>query len=159
MRSPLLGWLVLFGLMLSALVGGGWLGVTCVKGLYTVYRSHSWDPTPCIVLSSEIRQPTGRVANQAWSVRAMCAYRGGGQFHNINCSPHSTGSKELAESQFGSLQVNSEHLCYVNPKDPGEAIYGENQGYLLPLGFLVLATLFIALGWSGAAFLIRNGTS
>jgi hypothetical protein len=159
MNSKLPAWLLLFGLMLCALAAGVWLGVTSVKGLYTAYRSHAWDSTPCIVSSSAVIPPSGRVANQTWSVRATCTYQRDGQFHNIDCSPHLTGSKDLADSQFRSLQVNSGHLCYVNPSDPAEAIFGENQGYLLPLIFLAIGALFIALGWAGAVFLVQNGTS
>jgi Protein of unknown function (DUF3592) len=159
MQSRLPGWLVLFGMMLSLLAAGSWLGVTSARGLYTAYRSQFWDSTPCRVLSSEVRQTTGRVANHAWYVSATCAYQSGGQLRTINCSPHSSGSKELADSQFRSLQVNSEHVCYVNPQNLAEAIYAENRSFLLPLFFLIVGTLFIALGWSGAVFLIRNGTS
>lgn len=159
MQSRLPGWLALFGLMLGAFVAGGWLDVTGFKGLNTLYRSHAWKSTSCKVTSSETRQTTGRVANGAWYVSATCAYLAGGELHTVNCSPHLTGSKDLVDVQIGALQVNSEHVCYVNPQDPAEAIYVENQSAMLPLVFLVIGTLFMALGGSGAIFLIRNGAS
>jgi len=63
------------------------------------------------------------------------------------------------QSQYASLQINSVHGCYVNPKDSSEALYGEDQSFLLPLLFFGIGTTFIVLGGSGAKFLIRNGTS
>jgi hypothetical protein len=72
---------------------------------------------------------------------------------------HAVGSKDLAQSQYASLQINSVHVCYVNPKDSSEALYGEDQSSLLPLLFFGIGTTFIVLGRSGAKYLIRNGTS
>ena len=89
----------------------------------------------------------------------MCTYQKGGQYYSVNCSPHAVGSKDLAQSQYASLQINSVHVCYVNPKDSSEALYGEAQSFLLPLLFFGIGTTFIVLGWSGAKYLIRNGTS
>ena len=77
----------------------------------------------------------------------------------MNLSPHAVGSKDLAQSQYASLQINSVHVSYVNPKDSSEALYGEDQSFLLPLLFFGIGTTFIVLGWSGAKYLIRNGTS
>lgn len=159
MTSRLPAWLLLFGLMLAALAAGAWLGMTSAKGLYATYLSHAWQATPCKVVSSEAKQTTGRVANSAWYVRAACAYQARGQTHTIDCSPHLTGSKELVDGQMAALQVDSEHMCYVNPNDPAEAVFDENQGYLLPAIFLAVAALFVALGCSGAVMLIRNGLS
>ena len=149
----------MFGLMLAALAAGAWLGAASLKGLYAAYLSHSWDATACRVVSSERNQTTGRVANGGWYVSATCAYQAGGQLRTIDCSPKLTGSKELVDGQIALLQVNSEHVCFVNPKDPAQAMFGGNQGYLLPGVFLAVAALFIALGWSGAVFLIKNGIS
>jgi hypothetical protein len=64
----------------------------------------------------------------------MCTYQRGGQDHSINCSPHAVGSKDLAQSQYASLQINSVQL---------------------PLLFFVIGTTFIVLGWSGAKFLLK----
>jgi hypothetical protein len=89
----------------------------------------------------------------------MCTYQKGSQYYSVNCSPHSVGSEGLAQSQYASLQINSVHVCYVNPKDFSEALYGEDQSFLAPLLFFGIGTTFILLGWSGARFLIRNGTS
>ena len=89
----------------------------------------------------------------------MCTYRKEDQYYSVNCSPHAVGSKDLAQTQYASLQINSVHVCYVNPKDPSEALYGEDKTYLLPLLFFVIGITFIVLGGSGAKFLIRNGTS
>jgi hypothetical protein len=89
----------------------------------------------------------------------MCTYQKGGQCYAVNCSPHAVGSKDLAQSHYASLQINSVHGCYVNPKDSSEALYDEGQSFLLPLLFFAVGTTFIVLGGSGAKFLIRNGTS
>jgi hypothetical protein len=89
----------------------------------------------------------------------MCTYQKGGQQVSVNCSPHAIGSQELAQSQYASLQINSVHVCYVNPKDFSQGLYGEDQSFLLPLLFFGIGTMFIVLGASGARYLIRNGTS
>ena len=153
------GWIVLFAMMLAILGAGAWLGVTSVTGLLTVYRSHFWDSVPCVVTSSSMSPPIQSVPNLTWMVKAMCTYQKGNQSYSVNCSPHAVGSKDLAQSQYASLQINSVHVCYVNPKDSSEALYGEDQSFLLPLLFFGIGTTFIVLGWSGAKFLIRNGTS
>jgi hypothetical protein len=155
----LAGWIVLFAMMLALMAAGAWLGVTSATGFLTVYRSHRWDSVPCVVTSSIMSPPRGLVRDQAWSVKAMCTYQKGGQYYAVNCSPHAVGSKDLAQSQYASLQINSVHVCYVNPKDSSEALYGEDRSFLPPLLFFSIGTTFIVLGWSGAKFLIRNGTS
>ena len=155
----LAGWIVLLAMMLALVAAGGWLGVTSASGLLTVFRSHVWDSVPCVVTSSSVSPPIPSVPNLAWTVKAMCTYQKGDQYYSINCSPHAVGSKDLAQVQYASLQINSVHVCYVNPKDSSEALYGEDQSFLLPLFFFGIGTTFIVLGWSGAKFLIRNGTS
>ena len=155
----LAGWIVLFAMMLALVAAGAWLGVTSVTGLLKVYRSHVWDSVPCVVTSTSMSPPRRSVPNLTWIVKAMCTYQKEGQYYSFNCSPHTVGSKDLAQSQYASLQINSVHVCYVNPKDFSEALYGEDQSFLLPLLFFGIGTTFIVLGWSGAKYLIRNGTS
>jgi hypothetical protein len=157
--SKLAGWIVLFAMMLALVAAGAWLGVKSATGLLTVYRSHAWDSVPCVVTSSSMSRPIPSVPNLTWVVKAMCTYQKGAQYYSVNCSPHAVGSKDLAESQYASLQINSVHVCYVNPKDSSEALYGEDKNFLLPFLFFGVGTTFIVLGWSGAKFLIRNGTS
>jgi hypothetical protein len=159
MPPKLTGWIVLFAMMLTMVGAGAWLGVTSVTGLLTVYRSHVWDSVPCVVTSSSMSPPRRSVPNLTWIVKAMCTYQKGNQYYSVNCSPHAVGSKDLAQSQYASLQINSVHVCYVNPKDPSEALYGEDKSSLLPLLFFGIGITFIVLGWSGAKYLIRNGTS
>jgi hypothetical protein len=146
-------------MMLALAAAGAWLVLTSVTGLLKSYRSHAWDSVPCMVTSSSISPPRQSVPNMTWIVKAMCTYQKGGQYHSVSCSPHAVGSQDLARSQYASLQINSVHVCYVNPKDFSEALYGEDQIFLLPLLFFGIGTTFIVLGWSGARYLIRNGTS
>jgi len=155
----LAGWIVLFAMMLTLVAAGAWLGVKSATGLLRVYRSHAWDSVSCVVTSSSMSPARRSVPNLTWMVKAMCTYQRGGQYYSVNCSPHAVGSEDLAQSQYASLQINSVHVCYVNPKDSSEALYGEDQNGLLPLLFFGVGATFIALGWSGAKFLIRNGTS
>jgi hypothetical protein len=155
----LAGWIVLFVMMLALVAAGGWLGVKSAAGLLTVYRSHAWDSVPCVVTSSSMSPARRSVPNLTWVVKAMCTYQRGGQYYSVNCSPHAVGSKDLAQSQYASLQISSVHGCYVNPKDSSEAFYGEDQSFLLPLLFFGVGATLIVLGGSGAKFLIRNGTS
>ena len=155
----LAGWTVLFAMMLALVVAGAWLGVKSATGLLTVYRSHAWDSVPCVVTSSSMSRPRQSVPNLTWMVKAMCTYQKEGQYYSVNCSPHAVGSKDLAQSQYASLQINSVHVCYVNPKNSSEALYGEDQSFLLPLLFFGIGTTFIVLGLSGAKYLIKNGTS
>jgi hypothetical protein len=155
----LAGWIVLFALMLAMAGAGAWLGVKSATGLFTVYRSHTWDSVPSVVTSSSMSPARRSVPNLTWVVKAMCTYQKGDQYYSVNCSPHSVGSKDLAQSQYASLQINSVHVCYVNPKDSSEALYGEDQSFLPPLFFFGIGTTFIVLGLSGAKYLIKNGTS
>lgn len=153
------GWIVLFAMMLALVAAGAWLGVKSATGLLTAYRSHAWDSVPCVVTSSSMSPARQSVPNLTWMVKAMCTYQKGGQYYSLDCSPHAVGSKDLAQSQYASLQMNSVHVCYVNPKSSSEALYAEDQGFLLPLLFFGIGTTFIVLGSSGARYLIRNGTS
>jgi hypothetical protein len=155
----LAGWIVLFAMMLALVAAGAWLGVKSATGLLTVYRSHAWDSVPCVVTSSTMSPARRSVPNLTWIVKATCTYQKEGQYYSVNCSPHAIGSKDLAQSQYASLQINSVHVCYVNPKDSSEALYGADQSFLPPLLFFGIGTTFIVLGWSGAKYLIRNGTS
>jgi hypothetical protein len=157
--SKLAGWIVLFAMMLAMVAAGAWLGVTSVAGLLKVYRSHAWDSVPCVVTSSSISPARRSVPNLTWVVKAMCTYQKGGQYYSVNCSPHAVGSKDLAQAQYASLQINSVHVCYVNPKDSLEALYGEDQSFVLPLLFFGVGATFIVLGGCGAKSLIKNGTS
>jgi hypothetical protein len=155
----LAGWIVLFAMMLALVAAGAWLGLTSAMGLLTAYRSHAWDAIPCVVTSSSMAPARRSVPNLTWAVKAMCTYEKGGEDHSVNCSPHAVGSRDLAQSQYASLQINSVHMCYVNPKNFSDALYGEDQNFLLPLLFFVSGATFIVLGAAGAKFLIRNGTS
>ena len=159
MPPKLAGWIVLFAMMLALVVAGAWLGVKSATGLLKVYRSHLWDSVPCVVTSTSMSPPRRSVPNLTWIVQAMCTYQKEGQYYSVNCSPSAVGSKDLAQSQYASLQINSVHVCYVNPKNSSGALYGEDQRFLLPSLFFAIGTTFIVLGWSGAKYLIRNGTS
>jgi hypothetical protein len=131
----LAGWMVFFAMMLALVAAGAWLGVRSATGLLMVYRSHAWDSVPCVVTSSSLSPARRSVPNLTWVVKAMCTYQTGGPYHSVNCSPHAVGSKDLAQLQYASLQINSVHGCYVNPKDSSEAVYGEDQSFLLPRCF------------------------
>jgi hypothetical protein len=155
----LAGWLVLFAMMLALVAAGAWLGVKSATGLLTAYRSHAWDSVPCVVTSSNMSPARQSVPNLTWTIKATCTYQKGGQYYSVDCSPHAVGSKDLAQLQYASLQINSVHICYVNPKDSSEALYGADQSFLLPLLFFGIGTTLIVLGWFGAKYLIRNGTS
>jgi hypothetical protein len=116
------------------------------KPIYQCLAARSWTPTPCVVLSSRV------VKSKVFHLYVFYAYEFNGHQYKSSCaqfgeiaSPDGEGKRAfVARYPSGHKAV-----CYVNPKDPAEAVLDRSMNReMLWIGWVVMHPVVI-----GAAIL------
>jgi hypothetical protein len=135
------------------------VGILVGLGLgYAVYQSiepHFWTQTPCTIIESR-RAEAGVEPDRAKDFVIRYRYQVDGRDHTSD--QFTTGIKEsLSTSKIERLLLThppgSSSQCYVNPKNPNEAVL--QRGALWFVAFLLLPGAFLAVGVGGLIALLR----
>ena len=138
--------LSLFFLFFFALGSVFGLFVVCEFGRALSQRL--WKKTPCMIVSSEVREQHAAGSPFAFVVsyryeQAGRSYAGSVYKRNYSKSDTYSDAQTLAQE----YPAGSSTLCHVNPRNPGEAVLRRDS---LTIGLFVLVPLiFLALGAGG----------
>jgi hypothetical protein len=124
------------------LAGSLFLYFAVAKPLFQCLAAKSWVPTPCVVLSSRV------VKGKAFHLAISYAYEFNGQQHQSSHyqfgewgSPSSRGKKAIVARYPRGWKA----VCYVNPKDPAEAVLDRDLHWAMLWNGLFLLQ-FVAVG-------------
>lgn len=148
------GCLVLF-FSVFFLAGAGF-SLFFVQPALKVLAARSWQPTPCTILSSQVRTHSGDDGS-TYSVDVLFAYTFNGREYKSNRYQFlggSTGGYAAKERIVRRLPPQTRTECYVDPDEPSQAVLNRDFGADYLFGLVPL--LFVGVGLGGMIFAIRG---
>jgi hypothetical protein len=140
-------WIVLLAGFVFAAVGLAFLMLWYLPTLSRSLASSGWTETPCTVISSRVKSHRSKDGT-TYSVDVFYRYQVNGKEFKSNTyrmfggssSGYKPKAKIVAEHPAGAKKV-----CYVNPKNPAEAVLKPGLSWEVLLGLLPLAFLSIGI--------------
>jgi hypothetical protein len=133
---------------LFAIVGGAMLYPLGIRPIARTLDAASWTPTPCKVLRAEVRSHDSDDGT-TYSVHILYQYECNGQTYKSDRYDFIGGSSSGRESKARIVEqyrTAANPVCYVNPKNPSEAVL--KRGFhaklllaLFPLPFLLVGVI------------------
>ena len=149
-RGCLIGFFAIF------LLAGAGFSLFFVRPALKVLAAKSWQPTPCTIVSSQVRSHAGE-DGATYSVDVLYTYAYGGseyksnRYHFLGLSSGDYGTHERIVRRLPPLTRTT---CYVNPEQPSEAVLNRDFSGEYALGLLPL--VFVAVGLGGIIFTLRG---
>jgi hypothetical protein len=137
------------------LVGLAMTWFILVRPVLNIIEAKSWTATPCLVLSSEVRSHRGK--STTYSVNILFEYEVNGRKFNANRYSFMGGSssgREGKEEVVARFPRGHTATCYVNPRDPTDAVL--HRGWVPVMWFGLLPLIFVAIGLGGLVANLRK---
>ena len=160
-RSRFGGRLAGFGLSAAFFVFGSLLLYFLFIRPMTLSRaSADWPAVPCTILTSEVGRHTDSNGGATYSVDITYRYVVDGRTYTGDHYSFMGGSSSGRTAKQDAVDAHppgSEHLCYVNPEDPGYAVLTRDLGWEVWLG--LIPAVFVVLGLGGMVMSLSVGRS
>ncbi len=111
------------------------------------WSARNWQQCPCVILTAELEESRGDDSS-TWSAAFTYEYR----FDNRpyvgkqdNLFPFS-GSRSGAQQRLDQLPVGTETMCWVNPRQPQQALLDRSLHWVAALVSVMLAVIACGLG-------------
>jgi hypothetical protein len=143
-----------FGLFL--LMGGAAFCFITVKPVWLILQARNWQKTPCMVISSEVKTHSGN-KGATYSVNILYAYEKDGREYRANRYHFMGGSSSGYEGKARVVRrypPGRDAFCYVNPRDPTEAVL--ERGFTADLLWGLLPLIFVVIGLVGIRYSLRR---
>jgi len=130
--------------------------VLLVQPVARVCQARHWRPTPCTVVTSEIRTHRDSDGN-TYSVRIVYRYTVNGRQYQSDRYDFAGISSSGYRSKKAIVQrypPGQETICYVNPRDPTDAVLEPRFTPLMLLRLLPL--LFVGVGLGGLLWVLAT---
>ena len=137
------------------LAGAGFLLFFAVPA-YRVISARSWRAVPCTILASGIEEHSGDDGS-TYSVSVRFEYEVGGETYRSNRYQFlggSSGGRDSKEAVVAANRPGDQRTCYVNPKDPWDAVL--NRSFTTEYLIALVPLLFVAVGLGGMYFVWRS---
>jgi len=152
------GWGLVVLFAAFTLIGGGiFLGVF-LRPLRQIAESPSWRETECVIEFSRVGRHEGDDST-TYSVDVLYSYEFGGRKYRssrpriFNASSSGYAAKRTIVRR---LPKGTRTTCYVNPRDPQDAVLDRSFPKLIFLGFIPLA--FFLIGAAGLTRVLSKAT-
>lgn len=126
-----------------------------VRPVLNILAAKRWTATPCLVLSSEVR--SHRSKSTTYSVNILFEYEVTGRRFKANrysFMSGSSGGRDGKEEIVRRFPRGRAATCYVNPRDPTDAVL--HRGWVSAMWFGLLPLVFVALGLGGMVASLRR---
>lgn len=140
-----------FFFLIFFVIGAGVLWAMTIGPLLEILAARSWVPTPARILASRVAAHSDSDGN-TYRVDILFAYtfegveRRSSRYDFSRGSSSGYGTKAAIVSQY---PVGAETTCYVNPRDPSEAVLRREP--FKALGFGAIGFVFLMVGAVGMA--------
>lgn len=145
---------VFFGVFLLAGLG---FSAFFLRAIVKVVLARDWPATPCVVLSSEVKSHSDSDGT-TYSVNIAFEYEVNGARYKSNRYDFLGGSSSGYRGKKAIVdryRPKSKAVCYVNPRDPHEAVLNRNFTPVMLVVFLPL--VFVGVGAGGLVWYVRGG--
>jgi hypothetical protein len=139
-----------FGLFTA--IGAALFYILVVRVYLDVQLARNWTTTPCVVLSSRVISHTGNKGGTTYSVDVLYEYAVNGRQRRSNHYDFMGGSSSGYSSKIAiarEFPPGTHAVCYVNPRDPDDAVL--DRGYTSDIFYGLLPLVFLAVGVGGIA--------
>jgi len=150
-KYALAGFFAIFGVVGLAVLYP--LGIRPIK---RTIDAGSWVPTPCKILRAEVRDHDSDDGT-TYSVYILYEYEFGGTRYKADRYDFVGGSSSGYQGKariIEAYKATAEPICYVNPKDPSEAVL--KRGFHAKLLFALFPLPFILVGVVGVYSTLRS---
>jgi uncharacterized protein DUF3592 len=137
------------------IVGLGTFHGFFVRPMAKIIDARGWMETPCVVVSSEVRSHRGDDST-TYSVDILYSYTVNGKEYKSNRYHFMGGS---SSGYRGKAEIVNRHppgaraVCYVNPRDPTDAVL--RRGFTNDLWLGLIPLPFVLVGAGGILFALR----
>ncbi|ATC63972.1 hypothetical protein CMV30_08430 [Nibricoccus aquaticus] len=131
-----------------------------LKPWINVVAARSWVPVNCRILTSEVRHHSGD--SSTYSVEISYAYTFEAQTFTLegrtftgtryDFTTGSSSGRKAKQAIVARYRPGSAAVCYVNPKNPSEAVINRSQ--IRDWGFGFIPLVFVLIGGGGICFAI-----
>lgn len=140
-----------FGLIFF-LFGGAFFAFAFGRGFLKLIDAREWTPTPCTILSSEVQSH-----GDTYSIEVRFSYNGND--HNYESTRYdfaegSTSGYASKAKVVETIPAGTKTTCYVNPKDPADAVL--ERGWTGDMYFAGIPLLFAFIGLAGMYFALTG---
>jgi hypothetical protein len=149
-------WALAAFMAIFLLAGIGFLIPFFVQPVLKVLGARDWPAVPCRIESSRVRTHEGDDGD-TYSVDILYAYEVNGEQFKSNRYHFMGGSSSGYEGKKAVVnrhKPGTEAVCYVNPKDPTEAVL--ERGFTPELLFGLIPMVFVLVGGGGLVFAVRR---
>ena len=148
------GMAAFFGIF--AAVGGAMFYFLGIRPIAGTLAAESWVETPCKVLRAEVRDHDSDDGT-TYSVYILYEYEFAGQTHKSDCYDFIGGSSSGYKGKARVVETyrSAERpVCYVNPRDPSEAVL--KRGFHAKLLLALFPLPFLLIGVGGVVHVLRG---
>lgn len=143
-------------LAILGLAGAGMLYPLTIRPIAKTLDARNWIETPCKIISARVKSHRGDDST-TYSIDIFYEYNFDGETYKSSRYGFIGGSSSgrSGKAEVVNAYKNSKNpVCYVNPKDPSEAVLKRGLGFGLLLCLFPLS--FLAVGVGGIVHLIRS---
>ena len=139
------------------LMGSGFLFFIFINPVLKMQKAKTWQEAPCTIVSSKVQSRRNSDGDNTYSIEIKYSYEVNGvkytsdRYGFLDMSSSGKLSKQKVVSAYKS---GSQKKCYVNPKDPHDAVL--NKGMQKGMWFGLLPLLFVVIGLAGIAGGLRT---
>lgn len=147
---------VFFGVFLLA--GGLFFYFFFVRMFLKVQDARHWPATPCVIVSNEVRSHSGSKGGTTYSVDILYQYEVDGRKHQSNRYDFMGGSSSgyaVKAAIVRRFPPGATATCYVNPRDPNDAVLERRFTPVMLVGLFPLVFFFVGAG--GLAWMFTGG--
>jgi len=140
-----------FGLLFF-LFGGVFFWFAFGRGFVKLVQARDWTPTPCIIVSSEVRSH-----GKTFSVEATYKYTVNDRNYEGDRYDFVEGSSSGYDSKaaiVAKIPPGTSTTCYVNPANPSDSVL--ERGFTSEMYFAGLPLLFAFIGIAGMYFALAG---
>jgi len=127
-----------FGLFL--LVGIGATGALFVRPVWKILRARNWQAVPCVIVSGNVRSHSGDKGT-TYSVDILYRYQVNGEEYRANRYAFAMVSSSGYQGKANIIArypPGSSTVCYVDPRDPTEAVLNRSFSPAIWVGLVPL---------------------
>jgi uncharacterized protein DUF3592 len=138
------------------LLAGAGFSLFFIRPAVKVLEAKSWTPVPCTIVDSQVQTHPGE-DGATYSVDVLYTYAFAGREYKANRYRFlggSSGGYAAKERIVRRLPPLTRTVCYVNPREPAEAVL--NRDFSADYAFGLVPLLFVAVGLGGLVFTLRG---
>jgi hypothetical protein len=149
-------WVLVIFFLVFFVMGSVFLYGVFLRPAWKMLNARAWPAVPCVVIASEVKSHSDSDGT-TYSVNIFYSYVFQDREHKANQYHFMGGSSSGYEGKravVARYPPGAKAVCYVNPRQPTEAVL--NRGFTTDLWFGLIPLVFVGVGAGGLVFTVRK---